>query len=116
MYTDYDLYEMFIGLKQEMKMYHDDAIYEDYCTMYAALFQLPSDLINDLWRLYVQPAMEEGVPQYTHLEDIIDVLEREYYINGESNKTIAPLSAEDFEFMYNAVAPEYRVELGRNYL
>jgi len=44
------------------------------------------------------------------------MLEREYYINGESNKTIAPLSAEDFEFMYNTVAPEYRVELGRNYL
>jgi hypothetical protein len=84
--------------------------------MYAALFQLPTDLIDDLWRLYIKPAMEEGNTPYTHFEDIIDILEREYYINDESNKTIAPLSTEDFEFMYNAVAPEYRVELGRNYL
>lgn len=116
MYSDYDLYQMFIGLKQEMKMYLDDAKYNDYRTVYAALFQLPPDLVEDLWHLYIQPTMEEGIPPYTHFEHIIDALEQEYYINDESHKKIAPIPEPDFEFLYNAVAPKYRIELGRNYV
>lgn len=119
MYSDYDLYQMFIGLKQEMKMYLDDIDLRketiDFHPLYATIFQLPVEMVEDLWRLYIEPTFTEE-PIYSHHEHIIDLLEKEYYANSESNTNIVPMSENDFTILYEIVEPSRRIELGRNYV
>jgi hypothetical protein len=120
MYTDYELYQMFMGLKQEMKMYLDsiDIRQEviDFHPLYAALYQLPKEMVEYLWTMYIEPSFEEnGLPEHSRHEHIIDLLEKEYYINNESEQVLKPLSESEFSIMYKMVSPVYRVELGRSY-
>lgn len=119
MYTDYELYTMLMGLKQEMKMYLDSSVTaedRDFRHLYAALYQLPTDAVEYIWMFYVTPTFEEGNILFSQHEHIIDLLEKEYYVNQEYDKILVPISRNDFDILYEAVNPAHRIELCRNYI
>ena len=121
MYSEYELYQMLMGLKQEMKMYLDTLDLKkeviDFHPLYAAINNLPREMVEDLWESYVEPTFEyDGYPSYSHHEHIIDLLEKEYYVNNESEKTLVNLSENDFTILYEIVNPIKRIELARSYL
>jgi len=118
-YSRYQIYEFFFDLKQEFKMYRDSILDEyDYGPIYANLYNMPEKLVDIFWEEYIYPTIVPEDPpnimsfdQNAKHNQIIDILEKEYYIENIDCPT--KLSEGEFEQIYNTVSSTYRVEIAR---
>ena len=122
-YSRYQIYEFFFDLKQEFKMYRDSILDEyDYGPIYANLYNMPEKLVDIFWEEYIYPTIVPEDPpnimsfdQNAKHNQIIDILEKEYYIeNIDFNEVLkTPVSLPQFKPQTPPQPPPEQPETGK---